>query len=100
MMIPAAILPIIRRAILDLINDVGGEENDDVLTIMLTGLGHRFPRPAVADQMRWLATHEMGLLEIADVGPFVVASIRPNGIEVAEGRLKLDGIWRHKTAQR
>lgn len=99
-MIPAAILPLIRRAILDLINDVGGEENDDVLTIMLTELGHRFPRPAVAEQMCWLAAHEMRLLEVSEVGPFVVASILPNGIETAEGRLKLDGIWRHKTARR
>lgn len=99
-MIPSAILPLIRRAILDLINDVGGEENDDVLTIILSGLGHRFPRPAVAQQMRWLAEHEMRLLQVAEVGPYVVASILPNGIEVAEGRLKLDGIWKHKTAQR
>lgn len=99
-MIPDAILPLIRRAILDLINDVGGEENDDVLTIMLTGLGHRFPRPAVAEQMRWLALHPMNLLEVSDVGSYVVASILPNGIETAEGRLKLEGIWRHKTGKR
>jgi len=98
-MIPAPILPLVRRAILDLINDVGGEENDDVLTIMLTGLGHRFPRPAVAEQMRWLADHGMKLLEITDVGSYVVAAILPNGREVAEGRLKLDGIWRHKTGR-
>ncbi|WP_289145064.1 hypothetical protein [uncultured Sphingobium sp.] len=98
-MIPAAILPLVRRAILDLINDVGGEENDDVLTIMLTGLGHRFPRPAVAEQMRWLADHEMRLLEVTDCGPYTVAAILPNGREVAEGRLKLDGIWRHKTGR-
>lgn len=99
-MIPDAILPLIRRAILDLINDVGGEENDDVLTIMLTGLGHRFPRPAVTEQMRWLADHDMRLLEITEFGPYTVASILPNGIEVAEGRLKLNGIWRHKTGKR
>lgn len=98
-MIPAPILPLVRRAILDLINDVGGEENDDVLTIMLTGLGHRFPRPAVAEQMRWLADHDMRLLEITDCGPYTVAAILPNGREVAEGRLKLDGIWRHKTGR-
>lgn len=98
-MIPDPILPLVRRAILDLINDVGGEENDDVLTIMLTGLGHRFPRPAVAEQMRWLADHDMRLLEITDCGPYTVAAILPNGREVAEGRLKLDGIWRHKTGR-
>lgn len=98
-MIPDPILPLVRRAILDLINDVGGEENDDVLTIMLTGLGHRFPRPAVAEQMRWLADHDMRLLEITECGPYTVAAILPNGREVAEGRLKLDGIWRHKTGR-
>lgn len=98
-MIPAPLLPLIRRAILDLVNDIGGEENDDVLTILLTGLGHRFPRPAVAEQMRWLADHDMRLLEVTDCGPYTVASILPNGIEVAEGRLKLDGIWKHKTGR-
>lgn len=99
-MIPEATLPLARRAILDLVHDIGGEENDDVLTIMLTGLGHRFPRPAVAEQMRWLAAHDMRLIEVTEVGPYVLASILPNGIEVAEGRLKLDGIWRHKTGRR
>lgn len=98
-MIPSPIIPLVRRAILDLINDVGGEENDDVLTIMLTGLGHRFPRPAVAEQMRWLAAHDMQLLEVTVVGSYTVAAILPNGREVAEGRLKLDGIWRHKTGR-
>jgi hypothetical protein len=98
-MIPAPIIPLARRAILDLINDVGGEENDDVLTILLTGLGHSFPRPAVAEQMRWLAAHDLKLLEVSTIGSYVVASILPNGREVAEGRLKLDGIWRHKTGR-
>lgn len=99
-MIPVAILPLVRRAILDLLNDVGGEENDDVLTILLTQLGHRFPRPAVREQMLWLASHEMKLVEAQECGPYTVASMLPNGIEVAEGRLKLDGIWRHKTGTR
>jgi len=99
-MIPEPILPLVRRAILDLLNDIGGEENDDVLTVLLTSLGHRFPRPAVAEQMLWLATHELSLVEITDCGPYTVASILPNGREVAEGRLRLDGIWRHKTGKR
>ncbi|SCW55859.1 hypothetical protein SAMN02927924_01340 [Sphingobium faniae] len=99
-MIPEAILPLVRRAILDLLNDIGGEENDDVLTVLLTGLGHRFPRPAVAEQMRWLAQHDLNLVEVTDCGPYVVASILPNGCEVAEGRLRVEDIWRHKTGKR
>lgn len=94
-MIPAAITPIIRRAILDLLNDIGGEQNDDVLTILLAELGHRVARRDVAEQMHWLA--EKTLIAVEDIGPFVCARILADGRDIAEGRLVVDGVWRHKT---
>jgi hypothetical protein len=94
-MIPAAILPLIRRAILDMLNDIGGEQNDDVLTILLAELGHRVARRDVAEQMHWLA--EQKLVAVEDLPPFVVARILADGRDIAEGRLVVTGVWRHKT---
>lgn len=94
-MIPAPILPLIRRAVLDLLNDIGGEQNDDVLTLLLAELGHRVARRDIAEQLAWLA--EAGLIEISDLGPYKVARILADGRDIADGRLTVDGVWRHKT---
>ncbi|QCI93241.1 hypothetical protein [Novosphingobium sp. EMRT-2] len=94
-MIPAAIVPLIRRAILDLLNDIGGEQNDDVLAMLLAQLGHRIARRDVADQLRWLA--EQKLIASEELGPFIVARILVDGRDIAEGRLVVEGVWRHKT---
>ena len=94
-MIPEAILPLVRRAILDLLNDIGGEQNDDVLAILLAELGHRIARRDVAAQMDVLA--DKGLIAAETLGPYKVARILADGRDVAEGRLTIDGVWRHKT---
>jgi hypothetical protein len=94
-MIPAAILPLVRRAILDLLNDIGGEQNDDVLTILLSELGHRIARRDVAEQMHWLT--DQGMISSEPLGPFLAARILADGRDIAEGRLVVDGVWRHKT---
>lgn len=94
-MIPTAIVPMVRRAILDLLNDIGGEENDDVLAMLLAQLGHRIARRDVADQLRWLA--EQKLIASEELGLFLVARILADGRDIAEGRLVVEGVWRHKT---
>lgn len=95
-MIPEAILPLVRRAILDCMFDTGGELNDDELTILLKQLGHRrVARSDVADQLRWLAEGEFVVVE--DLGPYVVARILSKGRDIADGSLVVDGVWRHKT---
>jgi hypothetical protein len=78
-----------------MLNDIGGEQNDDVLMIMLAQLGHRIARRDVAEQMRWLA--EQKLIAVEDLGPFVVGRILADGRDIAEGRLVVTGVWRHKT---
>lgn len=103
-MIPAAILPLIRRAILDLLNDAGGEHNDDVLTMLLVQLGHRVARRDVREQLVWLAGNEIAgdgsrLVQVEELGPYMVARILPDGRDVAEGRLIVEGVWRHKTGE-
>lgn len=95
-MIPAIILPVIRRAILDLLNDIGGEHNDDVLTQLLVQLGHRVARRDVAEQLAWLAD-EAQLIRVEDLGPYKVARILADGRDAAEGRLLVDGVSRFKT---
>ena len=94
-MIPAAIVPLVRRAILDLMADIGGEQNDDVLAILLAQLGHRIARRDVADQMRWLA--EEHFIEVEPLGPFLVGRILADGRDIAGGKLVVSGVWRHKT---
>lgn len=89
------IAPVVRRAILDLLDDIGGEQNDDVLAILLNGLGHRVARRDVEDCLVFLATEKLVTLE--KLGPYAVSSILPDGRDVAAGRLKIDGISQHKT---
>ncbi|WP_336973477.1 hypothetical protein [Sphingobium aromaticiconvertens] len=94
-MIPAPILPLIRRAILDLLNDIGGEQNDDYLVVLLSDLGHRIARRDIATQMDWLAGER--LIEVEELGPYKVGRILSDGRDIAEGRLVVEGVWRHKT---
>lgn len=96
-MIPTAILPVVRRAILDLVNDIGGEHNDDTLARLLTELGHRVARRDIADQLEWLG--DQGLLIVGEVGAFRTARISSDGTDLAEGRLTVDGVHRHKTGE-
>jgi hypothetical protein len=94
-MIAEALKPLIRRAIIDLLHDIGGEQNDDYVAVLLAQLGHRIARRDIATEMMWLG--DAKLVETEKLGPYVVARILPDGIDVAEGRLVVDGVWRHRT---
>jgi hypothetical protein len=94
-MIPPIILPLVRRAILDLMNDIGGEHNEEVLTRLLGELGHRVARRDVAEQLGWLDVE--GLVRSEQLGPFTVARILADGRDVADGRLTHEGVSKFKT---
>ena len=98
-MIPAIILPVVRRAILDLLFDVGGEHNDETLTLLLNQIGHRVARRDIAEQLHWLADRGAAcqLIEIEELGPYLAARILSDGRDVAEGRLTVEGVSRFKT---
>lgn len=99
-MIPAVIQPLVRRAILDLLNDVGGEHNDQSISIFLNQLGHRVARRDVVDELRFLAKGDgIPLIAVENLGPFLVARILQDGRDVAEGRLILPQIYKHKTGE-
>lgn len=94
-MIAPVLVPIIRRAILDLVLDTGGEMNDEELTLLLNGIGHRVARRNVCDELRWLADRE--LLDLQSTPHFIIVRSTSDGRDVASGRLRVDGVSRHKT---
>lgn len=91
------IQPIVRRAIVDLLTDVGGEHNDEVLQLLLVELGHRVARREVREEMLWLKA--VGLIHAEEVGPLVVGRVTSDGRDVAEGRLVFEGVSKHKTGE-
>lgn len=97
MMLSPAIRALVRRAILDLVDDVGGELTDEVITISLNELGHRIARAQVRDELEWLAGSE--LLAASEQGPFIIVRSTANGRDVAQGLLRIDGVSRHKTGE-
>lgn len=96
-MIAPVILPHVRRAILDFLDQIGGEQSDDTLALLLNSVGHRVARRDVANQLRWLG--EQGLLDVEQLGDYVVARVLPDGIDAANGRLTIEGLGRHKTGR-
>lgn len=88
---------VIRRAILDLLNDIGGEHTDEGLHLMLVGIGHRVARRDVRSSMEWLA--ERRLVHAEALGPFVVGRILADGRDVADGQMIFDGVRRFKTGE-
>lgn len=96
-MIHPKIQPVVRRAILDLIEDVGGEINDDTATILLNELGHRVGGPDVVIELRWLADRD--LLKLQEYGALVVVSSTSAGLAGARGTMTFEGVSRHKTGE-
>lgn len=98
-MIAPVLLPIVRRAMLDFLAEVGGEQSDDTLARQLVALGHiTLARRDVGEQLRWLG--EQKLATVSELGPYIVGEILPDGEDVAAGRLRIDGISRHRTGAR
>ncbi len=91
------IIPLVRRAILDLMFDIGGEQNHVVLAMLLTELGHRVAESEVQAQLAWLAQHE--LVKTEELGPYTVARLIANGRDVANGRWDFDGVSKFKTGE-
>ncbi len=87
----------VRRAVLDLLEVIGGEHNDEELAMLLNQLGHRIARRHVAEVIRWLADAELVTCE--ELGSYVATRILPDGRDVANGVLTIDGVSRHKTGE-
>jgi Fe2+ or Zn2+ uptake regulation protein len=89
------IATVVRRAILDLLEDIGGEHNHEELQLLLNELGHRLSGGAVTESLGWLAVN--GLVFAQTLGRFSVASISPVGRDIANGFATLKGVSPHKT---
>ncbi len=96
-MIPDILRPLIRRAILDLVLDVGGEQTDLDLTVLMAELGHRVARVDVAGEIGWLADRD--LLKSEQIGPFLTVRSTDTGRDTARGLLRIAGISPHKTGE-
>lgn len=97
MSLPEIIRPVVRRAILDLLADIGGQQSDDVIARLLSNLGHRVARRDVSDELEFLSGEK--LVETEQVGPFLCGEITPDGLDVSAGKLAIDGIYRHRTGR-
>jgi len=91
------VLPLIRRAVLDLLADVGGEQNHEVLTLLLNELGHRVAKRDILAVLEWLADAKLIITE--QVGPFTTARVLSDGRDVADGRYIVEGISKFKTGE-
>ncbi len=89
------ILPLVRRAILDLLSDIGGEHNHEEITILLNEIGHRLARRDVIDQIAWLAHKRLIASEM--LGDYATARILTDGRDVADGRYIVEGVSIYKT---
>jgi hypothetical protein len=96
-MLHEKIRPLIRRAILDLVLDVGGEVNDDDVTILLNELGHRVGAPDVVDEFDWLGAKE--LLKVQKYPAYTVVSSTKLGRAIAAGTMRYEGVSPHKTGE-
>ena len=90
-----AITPLVRRAILDLLTDIGGEHSHAELTLLLNELGHRVAQRDILDQLVWLS--DAKLIFIQKLEQFIVARVLADGRDVADGTFIADGVSRHKT---
>ena len=86
--------PIVRRAILELLSDIGGANNDQIIAEWLARMGHVVSGRDVRADLHFLA--DLNLVRIETLQDFVIADVSSDGRDVAEGRLRIDGVSRHR----
>jgi hypothetical protein len=91
------IAPVVRRAILDLLSDIGGEHTANELALLLNELGHRLAVRDVVEQVNWLSGKS--LLIAQEFEQFTVARILTDGRDVADGRYIVEGVSKFKTGE-
>lgn len=80
-----------RRDILEFLKDCGGRLNDEVLREALDRLAYpRLARETVRTDINYLA--KRGLVREEWLDDFLIAHITKRGVEVAEGRISVEGI--------
>ena len=87
----------VRRAILDLMTDIGGEHNHVELTLLLNEAGQRVAHRDVKEQLAWLEARQLVATET--LGNFLAARVLEDGRDVADGRLTVEGVAIYKTGE-
>lgn len=87
----------LRRAVLDLLNDIGGEHNHVVLAQLLSEIGQPVANREVAAAMAWLG--DANLVICQTLGRFEVARILEDGRDVANDRLIVAGVSKFRTSE-
>jgi hypothetical protein len=90
----AIVRPIVRRAVLELLADIGGRHNDAQLKTLLNGFGHTVAGRELRADLAYLA--EEGLIRTEQLGGYVVAEIEEDGRDAAVGDLAVEGVHRHR----
>jgi hypothetical protein len=88
---------VVRRAILDLLNDIGGEHSHAELASLLNEMGHRVARRDIAEQLLWLRARD--LVAADELEKFTVARILSDGRDVADGQMQVYGVSKFKTGE-
>lgn len=90
----AVICALIRRAILTVLHEFGGEHNHSEIAAVMNELGHRVSRRDIVDHLKFLA--EADLVAIEPLEMFTVATITGDGVDLVEGKLTVEGVSRFK----
>ena len=80
-----------RLAILRTLKDAPGyQSNDSIIYETLNALGIKIGRDQVKSQVQWLADQDCLTLE--ELGNLKVATLTQQGLDVAQGNIRRDGI--------
>lgn len=82
----------LRIAILQAIDEAGGETNTRILGSELPGVGHRVSADRLRTEIAWLA--EQGAMTLAEAGSMFVVTLTERGADLAAGRATIPGIRR------
>jgi len=66
--------------------------NDSLLHTLVGTMGHTPSRDGLRTAIRWL--QEQGLVKVMDTAGVLIATITQHGVDVAEGRARVDGVKR------
>ena len=82
----------LRLAILQTIDEAGGETNSRIIGSELPGVGHRVSADRLCTEIAWLA--EQGAMTLAEAGSMFVVTLTERGADLAAGRATIPGIRR------
>lgn len=79
-----------RRAILEILSDVGGRYHDERIANLLNSLGVIIARDEVVGHLQWMNDQHLAFCE--KLGHLWVVQVLPAGRDVAAGRKIVDGV--------